>query len=74
MDTMFATGRITEAEFQHERPLEYERALAEGRLEQLLAAPPARRTRLLAYVLGGCALAVGFFFVAMMVLAVVQKP
>jgi len=73
MDTMFLTGRIPEAEFRHERPLEYERAVAEGRLDALYTTKPARRTRITAYVIGACALAVGFFFVAMMAIAVIQN-
>ncbi|MHC4547640.1 MAG: cytochrome b/b6 domain-containing protein [Planctomycetota bacterium] len=73
MDTAFWTGRITEQEFHHERPLEYERAVREGRLEALLDRPPAQRTRRVAYIIGGCALGVGFFFVAMMIVAVIQN-
>lgn len=73
LDTMFYTGRITEQEFRHERPLEYERAFQEGRIEQMLAArSPRRYSRISAYVIGSCALAVGLFFVAMMIVAVVQ--
>jgi cytochrome b subunit of formate dehydrogenase len=73
MDTIFLTGRITEAEFRHERPEEYERAVREGRLESLLASRPRRRTRATAYVIGTCALAVGFFFVGAMIVAVLSK-
>ncbi|MCB9898570.1 MAG: cytochrome c3 family protein [Planctomycetes bacterium] len=72
MDTAFLTGRITEAEFRHERPLEFERLAAAGTLSSIAADPPTRRTRVAAYVLGGCSLALGIFFVVMMILAVVQ--
>jgi cytochrome b subunit of formate dehydrogenase len=73
LDTMFYTGRVTEQEFRHERPLEYERAFQEGRIEQMLAArSPRRYSRISAYVIGSLALAVGLFFVAMMIVAVVQ--
>jgi cytochrome b subunit of formate dehydrogenase len=71
MDTMFLTGRIPEAEFAAERPLEYERARAAGTLEAMVDAAPTRRLRRAAYVLGACALGVGFFFVAMMLLALI---
>jgi cytochrome b subunit of formate dehydrogenase len=73
MDTMFLSGVVSEQEFKHERPAEYERAVREGKLEELLAAPPSRRRRITAYVIGTMALAVGFFFVAMMIVAVAQK-
>ena len=73
MDTMFLTGRITEEEFKHERPAEYERAVREGFLEELLASRPRRRTRLVAYIIGMTALAIGFFFVGAMIVAVLDK-
>jgi len=73
MDTMFWTGRLTEEEFRHERPLEYERRLADGSLDALVDRAPWKRTRIVAYVIGTCALAVGFFFVAMMIVAVLQN-
>jgi cytochrome b subunit of formate dehydrogenase len=72
LDTMFYTGRLTEREFRHERPLEYERAVADGTIEALLQArSPRRFTRIGAYVIGSAALLLGFFFVAMMIVAVV---
>jgi cytochrome b subunit of formate dehydrogenase len=73
MDTMFLTGRIPEHELRHERPLEYERLLAAGQLDAVIAPAPTRRLRAVAYVLGTCAFAVGFFFVAMMIVAVVTN-
>ncbi|MDJ0522466.1 MAG: cytochrome c3 family protein [Planctomycetota bacterium] len=74
MDTMFLTGVISEEEFKHERPAEYERAVREGKLEELLSAkPPSRRKRAVAYLIGSCALAVGFFFVGAMIVAVLEK-
>lgn len=72
IDTMFLTGRITEAEFKHERPLEWERLSASGQLASIAADPPSRALRTTAYVLGASCLALGFFFVVMMVVAVVQ--
>jgi cytochrome b subunit of formate dehydrogenase len=74
MDTMFWTGRLPEAEFRHERPLEYERLLATGSLEALSDSAPARRTRAVAYIIGACALLVGFFFVAAMLVAFFDGP
>jgi len=73
IDTMYLTGRIPEEEFRTERPAEYERAVAAGTLESLVADPPTRRLRIIANVIGACALAVGFFFIAMMVAALLAR-
>jgi len=71
---MFLTGRMPESEFRHDRPLEYERLVEAGTLEQLYASEPARRSRVAAYVIGTIALLVGFFFVAAMIVAVITGP
>jgi len=74
MDTMFLTGVISEEEFKHDRPTEYERAVREGVLEQFLTArPPSKRKQTVAYVIGTCALAVGFFFIAAMIVALCSQ-
>ncbi len=70
MDTMFLTGALPEGEFRHERPIEYDAARADGSYESLVVPEPARRTRIWAYVIGTAALAVGFFFVIAMIVAV----
>jgi len=59
MDLLFVTGRMTEEEFKHERPLEYERAVEAGTLEAMFARRPRRRTRIQAYVLGTIAICIG---------------
>jgi cytochrome b subunit of formate dehydrogenase len=74
IDTMFLTGRMPEEEFRHDRPLEYERLRDAGTLDQLYAAAPARRSRIAAYVIGTVALLVGFFFVAAMLVALLDGP
>jgi len=72
MDTLFLTGRMPEDEFKAERPLEYERALAGGELAALEDEAPTRRLRRAAYLIGTCAMALGFFFVVMMIVAVLM--
>jgi len=69
IDTVFLTGRLTEEQFREDRPLEYERAVRTGTLEALYADPPSRRRIVAAYIVGGCALALGFFFLAGMLVA-----
>lgn len=73
MDTMFMHGKLPEHEYRHERPIEYEELAREGGLDALVAVEPRQRTRVWAYVIGGCALAVGFFFVGAMIVAVIQN-
>jgi len=69
IDTAFLTGRVPEEEFRQDRPLEYERAVRMGTLDGLLADPPSRRRIVAAYIVGGCALALGFFFLVGMIVA-----
>ncbi|MDJ0976024.1 MAG: cytochrome c3 family protein [Planctomycetota bacterium] len=73
MDTMFLTGAISEEEFKHERPAEYERAVREGTLEAMLTNKPARQSRIAAYIIGTAALLVGFTFVAFMIGAFIER-
>lgn len=70
MDTMFMSGVVSEEELRHERPDEYERLVRSGGLVTVDA--PTQRLRTVATVLGWCAMAIGFFFVAMMLLVVIQ--
>jgi cytochrome b subunit of formate dehydrogenase len=70
MDTMFMHGKLPEGEYRHERPIEYAELAEKGALDDLVAIEPRQRTRVWAYIIGGCALAVGFFFVGAMIFAV----
>lgn len=69
IDPLFFTGRMTLEEFKGERPREYERAVAEGRLDALTARAPRRRTLRKAYILGGATLLAGLTLVVLMVIA-----
>jgi cytochrome b subunit of formate dehydrogenase len=59
MDTVIFTGRMPLELFKHERPLEYERLVAEGRLQQLMAPAPTVVEYRVAYIFGFIALAIG---------------
>jgi len=72
MDIFFYTGRMTEAEFKHEKPLEYERAVQQGTLEAMREARPRRRTRRRGYILGTVALIIWISCVVAMVAALVS--
>lgn len=65
MDTVVFTGRMPLETFKHERPLEYERAVREGRLESMMAPPPTAAELRIAYVFGFAAVAIGVVLAVM---------
>lgn len=67
-DVMF-TGSMPEEEFKLERPAEYERIVAEGRLEEYKVAPPERWQRRVAVAAGVLAMAVGTTLVVLIIMA-----
>jgi cytochrome b subunit of formate dehydrogenase len=71
MDTVIFTGRVPLEELQHERPEEYERLRQQGRLEQVLVAPPSARLRLAGRLVGTTAVVLGLIMVALTVYALV---
>ena len=66
LDPVIFTGRMPLARLQEERPLEYERMVAEGRLEAALADPPSEQEMTLARVFGFTAVAIGLLLAAAM--------
>jgi cytochrome b subunit of formate dehydrogenase len=59
MDMVMFTGQITEEELKHERPGEYERLVAEGKLDSLRVAEEPSWVSTGGRVLGGIAVVVG---------------
>jgi len=59
MDTVVFTGRMPLATFKHERPLEYERLMKEGKFEERLAPAPTALELRLTYIFGFTAVAIG---------------
>jgi hypothetical protein len=59
MDTVIFTGRMPLETFKHERPLEHERMVREGKLEQMMVPAPTTAQLRGAYVFGFAAVAVG---------------
>jgi cytochrome b subunit of formate dehydrogenase len=59
MDTVIFTGRMPLEVFKHDRPLEYDRLVAEGRLQKWMAPPPTVNELRVAYLFGFAALAIG---------------
>jgi cytochrome b subunit of formate dehydrogenase len=59
MDTVIFTGRMPLAVFKEERALEYERLVAEGKLDEYLMPPPTPAELRRAYIFGFTALTIG---------------
>jgi hypothetical protein len=59
LDPVIFTGRMPLARFREERPIEYERLVAEGKLESVLAEPPTEQEMTVARVFGFTAVAIG---------------
>jgi cytochrome b subunit of formate dehydrogenase len=70
MDTVIFTGRIPEAELKHERRVEYERLLREGRLAADEAPPPTLESRVFGWFVGGAALLLGIVAIVLIVYSV----
>ena len=68
MDVSIYTGLITEHELKEERPEQFERMLAEGKLEGLRVEGRSNASVWLAYLWGTIALTLGVFMLVMIVL------
>ncbi len=66
VDPMFLHGRISEEELRHERPAEYERMRAEGRLESEALPPPNERVTERAHIMGILLMSIGLVLVLLM--------
>ena len=63
MDVVIFTGKMTLARFKDERPVEYERLVAEGKLDTILAEPPSRFAQIASRIFGFTAYIIGLFLV-----------
>jgi len=68
MDTVIFTGRLSLHELQHERPLEYQRLVAEKRLVEQEAAPQASWMTDAGILFGFSIVLVGFFLLILIIL------
>jgi cytochrome b subunit of formate dehydrogenase len=59
MDPVVFVGKMPLEKFKEERPLEYERAVKDGRLDSMLVDPPTREHLVEAYVFGFIAVTIG---------------
>jgi cytochrome b subunit of formate dehydrogenase len=72
MDTVIFTGRVDLHELEHERPAEYARLVASGRLEEKLVGPPSRRVLRVGVAVGTVAILLGLTMVTLTVYALLQ--
>jgi hypothetical protein len=63
MDTVVFTGRMPLETFKEERPREYERLVAQGKLEALMAPAPTPAEVTRAYVFGFTTLTIGIVLI-----------
>jgi cytochrome b subunit of formate dehydrogenase len=63
LDHVIFTGRISEEEFIHERPLEYQRMVDQGKLDALETTPPTRTTLIWARIIGFMAYGLGLIMI-----------
>ena len=73
MDLVIFTGRITEEEFQHKHPEEYQKLVASGELEKLRVDPPPQWLKNFGWAFGTTAIAIGFVFLGLMITAFVKE-
>jgi hypothetical protein len=59
MDTVVFTGKMSLSRFKAERPLEYQRLVAEDRLDEVLVDPPTAEDSRRAHVWGSVFLTIG---------------
>jgi cytochrome b subunit of formate dehydrogenase len=72
MDPVIFTGRLDEEEFRHDHPAEYERLVAEGRLESRRAEPPPLWLRNFSRAVGYSSLAIGIILIWLIITTAIR--
>jgi cytochrome b subunit of formate dehydrogenase len=72
MDLVIFTGRIPEHELKDERPVEYQRLVAAGKLESMETTEPSRPAVLFGYIVGGTAVTLGTLTVVFIIYSVIK--
>jgi len=73
LDHVIFTGRISEEEFMHERPLEYQRMVEQGKLEQLETTPPTKTTLIWASIIGFLAYGMGLIMILFIIYSAISE-
>jgi cytochrome b subunit of formate dehydrogenase len=71
-DTIMFTGSMTLEEFKEERPIEYERLVKEGRLEEFLVGAPSPRMARYSEILGFILIAAGIILLFLVLAGFIQ--
>ncbi|UCG38499.1 MAG: hypothetical protein JSV00_10060 [bacterium] len=73
LDHVIFTGRISEHEFAHERPLEYQRALEQGRLGKMETTPPTRTSLIWSRIVGTIAYGIGLIMIILIIYSAIGQ-
>ena len=73
MDLVIFTGRMTEEELKHRHPEEYRQLVESGQLEKLRVEAPPRWLKNFGWSFGAAAIAIGFVFLSLMIVAFVRE-
>jgi cytochrome b subunit of formate dehydrogenase len=73
LDPVIFTGRISEEEFIHERPLEYQRMVDQGKLDALETTPPTRITLIWARIIGFMAYGLGLIMILLIIYSAIKE-
>ena len=73
LDYVIFTGRITEEELMHERPLEYQRLVETGKLDSLRTTPPTRTTLIWSRIVGFTAYGIGLVMIILIVYSALRE-
>jgi len=73
MDLAIFNGRLSEEEFRHKHPEEYQRLVEKGELERLRTEPPPHWLRNFGWVFGAFVILVGFVLIGLTIVAFVRE-
>ena len=73
LDHVIFTGRISEEEFRHERPLEYERMREQGKLSSLESTPPTQNSLVWARIVGFIAYGMGLVMILFIIYSALKE-
>lgn len=73
LDHVIFTGRMSEVEFKHERPLEYQRMLEQGKLGTLETTPPTACSLLWSRIVGFLAYGIGLVMIILIIFSAISQ-
>jgi thiosulfate reductase cytochrome b subunit len=73
LDHVIFTGRMSEEEFKHERPLEYARMVEQGKLANLETTPPTLTSMVWSRIIGFLAYGVGLIMILLIIYSAVKE-